>query len=181
MAAFASVRQLSRSISLRANISRLSQFRLLCQAETSSDDLRLEYLDGKHEGQCKKNPEKEREKDVIFHHLYQRMWILLFPGIALLVLNRPEVKNAMGKNFLNLVILHPLKIYIYNTRFPPPPLPPTHPPRGVLPNILDGGVLHCSQNPDPISDQNIWFFIPHTLFQTKSARKPYPKVRHIPV
>ena len=26
---------------------------------------------------------------------------------------------------------------------------------GVLPNILGGGVPHGSQNPDPISDQNI--------------------------
>ena len=29
------------------------------------------------------------------------------------------------------------------------------PPRGVLPNILGGGVPHGSQNPDPISDQNV--------------------------
>ena len=28
-------------------------------------------------------------------------------------------------------------------------------PGGVLPNILGGGVPHGSQNPDPISDQNI--------------------------
>ena len=28
-------------------------------------------------------------------------------------------------------------------------------PGGVLPNILGGGVLHGSQNPDPISDQNV--------------------------
>ena len=27
--------------------------------------------------------------------------------------------------------------------------------RGVLPKILGGGVAHSSQNPDPISDQNI--------------------------
>ena len=33
-------------------------------------------------------------------------------------------------------------------------------PGGVLPNILDGGVPHGSQTPDPISDQNIWFFRP---------------------
>ena len=26
---------------------------------------------------------------------------------------------------------------------------------GVLPNILGGGVAHGSQNPDPISDQNV--------------------------
>ena len=30
----------------------------------------------------------------------------------------------------------------------------------VLPNILGGGVPHGSWNPDPISDQNVWFFIP---------------------
>ena len=29
----------------------------------------------------------------------------------------------------------------------------------VLPNILGGGVPYGSQNPDPISDQNVWFFI----------------------
>ena len=28
-------------------------------------------------------------------------------------------------------------------------------PEGVLPKILGGGVLHGSQNPEPISDQNI--------------------------
>ena len=33
----------------------------------------------------------------------------------------------------------------------------------VLPNILSGGVPHGSQNPDPISDQNMIF---HTPFQT---------------
>ena len=32
--------------------------------------------------------------------------------------------------------------------------------RGVVPKRLGGGVPHGSQNPDPISDQNIWFFIP---------------------
>ena len=31
---------------------------------------------------------------------------------------------------------------------------------GVLPNILGGGVPHGSQDPDPISDQNVWFFMP---------------------
>ena len=31
---------------------------------------------------------------------------------------------------------------------------------GVLPTILGGGVPHGSQKPDPISDQNILFFIP---------------------
>ena len=30
----------------------------------------------------------------------------------------------------------------------------------LLPKLLDGGVPHGSQNPDPISDQNIWFFRP---------------------
>ena len=30
-------------------------------------------------------------------------------------------------------------------------------PREVLPNILGGGVPHGSQNPDPVSDQNILF------------------------
>ena len=35
-----------------------------------------------------------------------------------------------------------------------------NPQGGVLPKILSGGVLHGSQNPDPISDQNIWFSIP---------------------
>ena len=30
----------------------------------------------------------------------------------------------------------------------------------ILPNILGGGVPHGSQNPDPISDQNVWFCIP---------------------
>ena len=33
-------------------------------------------------------------------------------------------------------------------------------PGGVLLNILGGGVPHSSQNPDPISDQNVWFFRP---------------------
>ena len=28
-------------------------------------------------------------------------------------------------------------------------------PGGVLPKILGGGVPHGSQNPDPISDQNV--------------------------
>ena len=32
--------------------------------------------------------------------------------------------------------------------------------RGGTPTILGGGVPHGSQNPDPISDQNICFFIP---------------------
>ena len=31
---------------------------------------------------------------------------------------------------------------------------------GGTPKILGGGVLHRSQNPDPISDQNILFFRP---------------------
>ena len=31
---------------------------------------------------------------------------------------------------------------------------------GVLPETLGRGVPHDSQNPDPISDQNIYFFIP---------------------
>ena len=31
---------------------------------------------------------------------------------------------------------------------------------GVLPKILGGRVPHGSQNPDPISDQNIRFFRP---------------------
>ena len=35
----------------------------------------------------------------------------------------------------------------------------------VLPKILGGGVPHGSD----------------TLFQTRTARKPYPKVRHIPI
>ena len=54
-------------------------------------------------------------------------------------------------------------------------------PGGVLPNILGGGVPHGSQNPDPISDQNVWFFMPlfrpdpenlypFQTFQTKKAK-----------
>ena len=48
--------------------------------------------------------------------------------------------------------------------------------RGVLPEKLCGGVLHASRNPYPISDQNLWFFLPNfrpdqkfdTLFETWS-------------
>ena len=36
---------------------------------------------------------------------------------------------------------------------------------GVLPKVLGGGVPHSSQNPDPISDQNIFIYL-EALFQT---------------
>ena len=45
----------------------------------------------------------------------------------------------------------------------PPPLPGT-------PHNFGGGVPHGSQNPDPISDQNILFFIP----LSKSVLIPIP-------
>ena len=49
-------------------------------------------------------------------------------------------------------------------------------PGGVLTEKLGGGVRHASCNPYPISDQNLWFFLPYfrpdekfeTLFQTWS-------------
>ena len=45
---------------------------------------------------------------------------------------------------------------------------------GLLPEKLGGGVQHPSWNASPISDQNLWFFLPYfrpdqkfdTLFQT---------------
>ena len=51
---------------------------------------------------------------------------------------------------------------------------PPHP--GVLPEELGGGVRHASCNPNPISDQNLWFPLPffrpdqkfYTLSQTWS-------------
>ena len=51
-------------------------------------------------------------------------------------------------------------------------------PEGVLPEKLGGGVRPASENPYPVSDQSLQFFLPYfrsdqkfdTLFQTFLAR-----------
>ena len=44
---------------------------------------------------------------------------------------------------------------IFSTKFSQ-----SHSVEGILPKSLGRGVPHGSQNPDPISDQNLLFFIP---------------------